>query len=183
VKLFRSHYKKGKEEIKVATEYSLKISTSREYQQVAYSLSEKFGLELRKDKDESPTYVDLIDIRRPGLLITLTKVRSRTQDLYDEIFGYLPTVNIGFRLKIDSEKEVDQHEQYEEVKSLMIQVVIYLLEQESGDAVFLFNGEITVLQRFKGELILNEKYFRPGVFPLDLVTLPHKIAPIVSLLL
>jgi hypothetical protein len=168
----------------VAAEYSFNISTSHRYQEIADSVSEKFGFALSSNE----AYVVLhIDLPEPGLIITLTDLSSRSQNLYEEVFDYLPTVHVGFRLQVNSRKEKEeQYRQNEEMKSLMMQTVIYLLEQESGDAVFLFNGEITVLQRFKGELSLSEKYFgpgKPGAFPLELVTLPYKIVPIVSLLL
>jgi hypothetical protein len=62
----------------------------------------------------------------------------------------------------------------------MTRAIAVLLGQSDGDAVLVFNGEITKLQRIGGELAIDSKW---DLSVLDEMTLPYQMRPLVSPLL
>ena len=81
--------------------------------------------------------------------MTVAEVLASRRDVIGEAFRFLPAVRVGFRYVWDSD--------YDRFKEMMLQATLLLLEH-AQDAVLLFNGEIIVLQRFGGRLVLNSEY-------------------------
>ncbi len=83
-----------------------------------------------------------------GVWIAVNDRDRVTNALLVENYHFTPTVGIHFEpSKVDNTGN-----------TTMLKVVFYILKMYSGDAVFLINGETNVLQRIKGELILNSNY-------------------------
>lgn len=101
--------------------------------------------------------------------------RSR-RETFEEGFGFQPDVEFYFRMA----KEADERR---EGYRTMLGVVLGLLQQEAGQAVLLFNGEIILLQRLDGDLTLNLDWQTWQKEGLDQVTLPYQMQSLPSPLL
>lgn len=72
------------------------------------------------------------------------------RSMIEEAFGFIPTLSVWFRFTYS--------EDYGKSINTIFQVTMKLLSQEvSGDAVLLSNGEDIILQRLKGQLLLNDE--------------------------
>ncbi|WP_309896389.1 SitI3 family protein [Archangium sp.] len=85
----------------------------------------------------------------PTETVTASVTRASTRSLFEDTFRFVPTLRVGFRYVWNTD--------YDRFREIMLQATILLLER-SQDAVLLFNGEIIVLQRFGGKLVLNSDY-------------------------
>lgn len=119
---------------------------------------------------------DETHLTREGILIWAKDVtRGLSVEVTEGAFHFTPTLYVGFEIYSDLGD-------YKGNKRLMIRATMLLLEN-SQDAVLLFNGEETILQRILGgRLILNE-----GTEDWDTlegeVYLPHERRPIPSYLM
>ena len=72
------------------------------------------------------------------------------RSMIEEAFGFIPTLSVWFRFTYP--------EDYGKSINTIFQVTMKLLSQEvSGDAILLSNGEDIILQRLKGQLLLNDE--------------------------
>lgn len=108
-------------------------------------------------------------LKLPGLGIISNRPGNYSQTVVAEDYGFRPTLNVIF--------EIDANEDYIGGMRAMMCGVMALLRHESGDAVMLFNGERTVLQRIGGKLLLNEKWdnWTAHARLLPEVTLPYEL--------
>lgn len=92
-----------------------------------------------------------------------------TQIFFEQAYGFRPTICVSFRL----DKFADRDEGYRN----MFRAVNLLLSHVSGDAVLMYNGEITVLQRIGGKLELSYKW---NPTPPAELTLPYEMTTLAS---
>jgi len=85
----------------------------------------------------------------PTLTICATQSRSMTRKVIERGFRFIPDLSIEFRFVSNSD--------YDGFKKTMLLATLHLLEH-AQDAVLVFNGEIIVLQRLGGKLVLNSEY-------------------------
>lgn len=152
----------------MATEFSLELATDLSPTQATRLLAEQ--LRLRR--------VDETHLLGPALELSALAVSSGwwSADI-EEGFHFSPNLSVSFRLDSNSED-------YAEGYRVMLRATLLLLGH-GRDAVLLFNGELIVLQRLAGQLVLNEDYrlWRDGHHLEEEVTLPHEIRPLPSPLL
>jgi hypothetical protein len=144
--------------------YDLEISTDLTPAQVRALLALRFKLK----------WWDETHLGGPATWISIGGRDSLGQDIMEESFGFRPTVSISF----DPDTFSDEHD---EGLRLQIRAAIFLLDH-CRDAMLLFNGEVIVLQRLGGKLILNEDW---NIWTEDLmlegeITVPHEIRPLPS---
>ncbi len=83
----------------------------------------------------------------PGLQVHIDPVSPLEIEMIVEEFGFTPTACVSFRW--DKETELVS------VRTSLLRGCVALLEGNTDDAVLLFNGEIVILLRRNGRLVLN----------------------------
>jgi hypothetical protein len=149
----------------VAIEYDLEFATEFEPKVVLDVVAEKLSFKWWEQSH-------LIAI---GLIMGAynpSKTSELSQSCFEEAYGFRPTLSVWFRL--------DKFADYDEGYRNMMRATTLLLSYIPGDAVLVFNGEITVLQRTNGELAINSE-LNPS--PPGEVTLPYEMRPLASPLL
>jgi hypothetical protein len=149
----------------VAIEYDLEFASEFEPTVVLDIVAEKLSFKWWK-------HSHLIGI---GLIMGAyksSKISELSQSCFEEAYGFRSNLSVWFRL--------DKFDRYHEGYRNMMRATTLLLSYIPGNAVLVFNGEITVLQRINGELALNSK-FNPS--PPDEVTLPYEMRALASPLL
>ncbi len=125
----------------MALEYDLHLTTSTKSKQALEMIAGGVtGLSWSEDDSF------LFDVT---VTITATNSRALTQSVIEEAFHFVPTLRVGFRFVNNTD--------HGRARRLMLQATMLLLEH-AQDAVLLFNGEIIVLQRLGGQLVVNSEY-------------------------
>jgi hypothetical protein len=121
-------------------EYHLDIATALEPSQALRVMGSELGIELNGHGNLAP----------PGLFISASKKGERGQALFEEMYGFRPTVHVGFR--VQTQEEEDTHR----AKRVIARLLVELLQHEQGDAVFMHGIDNPVLQRLSGKVVFNE---------------------------
>jgi hypothetical protein len=146
----------------VAIEYDLNLVTEFNSKVALDLLAEKLGFEWYAQSHLLGT----------GLIVGALKCQGFSQSLFEEAYGFRPSICVWFRL--------DKFDDHDRGYRNMTRAIAVLLGQSDGDAVLVFNGEITKLQRIGGELAIDSKW---DLSVLDEMTLPYQMRPLVSPLL
>jgi hypothetical protein len=121
-------------------DYSLELATDMRPEQVLRLMAEELGLKWWDDQH----------IGGPAVWIGAVEISGLGRSLIEEGFHFTPKLSILFRLSSNSPD-------YAEGNRVMLRAALLLLPLER-EGVLLFNGEIIVMQRLKGELVLNEDF-------------------------
>ncbi len=99
------------------------------------------------------------EIRTEDLLIYITKPYGLSIEIIKDDFGFIPAIDISFRLNKFSESDV--------LYKPVMQAIWAVLKVTKADAVVLFNGENIILHRKKGILYLNDidNFWYEGTLP------------------
>jgi hypothetical protein len=124
----------------MSTYYRLELDTNFEPAHVMNMLSDELKVELIE-------WNGSLNLRAAGIWIGIQNREPSGQQIIQDAYGFRPTVVINF--------EIYDREDTEAGKQLMVRAVLALLGRMPGDAVLLFNGEHTVLQRIGGKLAIN----------------------------
>lgn len=119
----------------------------------------------------NPTSRDENSLRLSGLFAITGKLKGPGQSVTGEDYGFHPTLNVVFEIYSS------EGEDYLGGMRAMMRATMALLQHEPGDAVMLFNGERTVLQRINGKLMLNEAWdnWVAHAQVLSEITLPYEL--------
>ncbi|MHC5771272.1 MAG: SitI3 family protein [Nostoc sp.] len=149
----------------MALSYGLELETDLSPKQVLHILAQKLDL-----KWEQETLLG------SGVIINALIEDKDNQLLFNEKFGYKPSVFVGFR--------VNPNEYFEEGMRTMIRACMNWLTQIKGNAVLLFNYETIIFQRINYELIFNQEMCEPWI-DAEIVNLntSYKLQSLVSPLL
>ncbi|MFB2976864.1 SitI3 family protein [Microseira sp. BLCC-F43] len=142
----------------MSIDYQLYLSTALEPLQSLNILSKSFDFEWSSE------------LPNPWLFREEIVIGSLSDDepsIMEEAFGFRPTIYVWFR--------VAKNQYGEKGFRTMLQAVMELLRQITGDAVFLSNGEVILFQRLGGQLLLNEQCNSWITSYLPLVTLPYEV--------
>ncbi|WP_309896916.1 SitI3 family protein [Archangium sp.] len=109
----------------------------------------------------------------PTVTICATQSLSMTRKVIERGFRFVPDLSVEFRFVSNSD--------YECFRETMLLATMLLLEHVQ-DSVLLFNGEIIVLQRFGGKLVLNSEYhiFEDDDWLRSRLSLPFERRPLPS---
>lgn len=151
----------------MALEYQLMFSTDSSVTSLLEAVPPRFGLVWSADH----TFLAGTGVQ----VSSIASSRSR-QGTIEEGFGFRPEAQLFFRMASDPEARRVGYR-------TMIEVVVEVLRQESGQAVLLFNGEIILLQRLAEGLMLNGDWQPWQNESLDLITLPYRMQSLPSPLL
>lgn len=122
----------------MSLEYDLRIATNLQPNQTLELLAKQLNFEWEKNQT----------LYSPGIVISAIAENENRQTFMQSLFGFTPTVNIWFWL--------DSNQDYEQGKHSLLLATTTLLNNLSGDAVLLFNGESIVLEKIAGALIFNK---------------------------
>jgi len=124
----------------MAVEYSIDIASDLNRDQAMRLLAERLGMEQTEGFVHKPGTMSIgaCDIE-PGHWTEVT----------EEAFHFTPNLSMSFRRLYEANGE--------EFARLMLRATMLLLEH-GRDAVLLFNGEIIVFQRLRGQLTFNTDY-------------------------
>lgn len=126
----------------MAIDYNFQIETQKKPEDFLELILRIDGFQ--KNTDENSFFAD-------GLVGNVGFEENHSQVLTREDFGFTPQIYIWF---------TPFHGEFEEAGSQnMMNAVMTVLESESGNAVFLMNGEYIVLTRLDGKLALNSASF------------------------
>lgn len=132
----------------MALSYRLSIATELKPFQALNIVKERLNLEWSSSSCNS--YLFGADISLGAYLEDDCDEEDSDCATIKEAFGFTPTIAVWFKF-INTGN-------YDKAVCTMFQVTMTLLSQKvSGDAVLLFNGEQIVLQRLKGQLLLNDE--------------------------
>jgi hypothetical protein len=97
----------------------------------------------------SRAYQQTVDgIIAPGLQVYFSQLLSPPEiEMIEEEFGFTPTVCISFHRDNETDPVT--------VRTNLLRGCIALLEGNNDDAVLLLNGEVVILLRRNGRLVLN----------------------------
>lgn len=123
----------------MSLDYYLELSTDLKPAPALRRLAERLGLD----------WADDTHLSGPGTIISAVEVTPGwwTEGI-EEGFHFSPRLTVGFHYNKEEEEAFNR---------IMLRATLLLLEQP-GDAVLLFNGEVIVLQRLKGQLVFNADY-------------------------
>jgi hypothetical protein len=116
--------------------YTLEIGGQRQYSELAERLC--------RVPEYQQTAAGII---APGLKVFIGQPRRLGIEMIEEEFEFTPTAHVSFRW----DKETD----IVEVHTRLLQECRALLEGNTDDAVLLLNGEVVILLRRNGRLVLN----------------------------
>jgi len=134
-------------------------------------VASEFVLHLKTDIDKASVLrllADAMDVsqdRESGDVITTVvhatalEASLRRKQLFNEFFGFEPTLGVSFRIRSKSA--------YLAAKNSVLHASIALLRQVPGNAILLFNGESIVFERIDSRLIFNELFGRWDSSQLD----------------
>jgi hypothetical protein len=139
-------------------DYSLKLAADMRPEQVLRLMAEALGLKWSDERH----------LGGPAIWIGAGEISELGRSLIEEGFRFTPSLSILFRLNTNSPD-------YEEGNRIMVRAALLLL-QPGREGVLLFNGEIIVMQRLKGQLVLNEDFggWTDGLCLEAEVGLPHE---------
>lgn len=159
-------------------EYNLEIASGSTPERVMQVIADKLGCAANDPRLQQRSRG--INLNLQGLIIAVTAIREQSlgQVVIEEDYGFRPTIYIGFQLFTETDVDAD----YEAGMRAMMRATMAVLQHESGDAVLLFNGERTVLQRMSGKLQLNENWdnWTAHARLLPEVTLPYELCFVAS---
>jgi hypothetical protein len=89
-------------------------------------------------------------LTKEGVTASGAEVGPITRDLVRDTFGFLPSVSIMFTIDKDNSSAA---------RDLMITDVTTLLRQEPGDAVLIMAGDLPLLARQDGCVLLNDNFY------------------------
>ena len=139
-------------------DYSLKLAVDMQPEQVLRLMAKELGLKWWDDQH----------LGGPAVWISAGEISELGRSLIEEGFHFTPSLSILFRLSFNSPD-------YEEGNRIMMRAAL-LFFQLGGEGVLLFNGEIIVMQRLKGLLVLNEDFggWTDGLCLEEEISLPHE---------
>jgi hypothetical protein len=139
-------------------DYTLKLATDMRPEQVLHLMAEELGLK----------WWDSQHLGGPAVWIGAGEISGLGRSLIEEGFHFTPSLSVLFRLSSNSPD-------YVEGNRIMLRAALLLLQPER-EGVLLFNGEIIVMQRLKGELVLNEDFggWTEGLRLEEEIGLPHE---------
>jgi hypothetical protein len=132
----------------MSLDYHLHIVIDLDATKVLYSLVDKFDLSWNTDKT---------CLIKPGLIISANKelvLPWTGRSPIEDDFGFRPTVNFTFRVQPEP---TSLEKNYVEAIRTVLKATFALLDFRPGNAVLLLN-ELVILQRIKGELLLNQSW-------------------------
>lgn len=123
-----------------------------------------------------PDRHDQNSLRVSGMFGIAGSLGDYVSDLTYEYYGFRPTLNVTF--EVYSREDED----FLNGMRMMMRAAMSILQHDSGDAVMLFNGERTMLQRINGQLLLNAAWdnWTAHAKLLPEVTLPYKLRSLAS---
>jgi hypothetical protein len=124
----------------MSTGYDFNFSTDLEPKQVLELLANKFSFK----------WGDETCLNGMGVIVGALKRDEHSQLNLESIFKVRSNSYVWFELSRSS----DQNESYRN----MLRVVMFLLQNTSGDVVLLFNGETPVLRRLNEQIIYNSNW-------------------------
>jgi hypothetical protein len=137
----------------------------------------EYKLALQKPEDETVVLDQLVSvdgfvrggdgIQAPDLFVSVRKPSDLTVEVIKDEFGFVPHVQVWFRLHGDGDTDA--------ARLRIVYACMALLQLGSGDAVSLFNGDQVVLLRQNGQLVLNRDLGFWTDERLALVTLPYRL--------
>ncbi|MGK7923975.1 MAG: SitI3 family protein [Spirulina sp.] len=137
--------------------YQLKLSTKIEPLQIIETLSDTIHFEwIEKDRKKPRIFTS-------GMILGADKVSEHTQNMITDVFGFTPEIDIWFRLNTNDPE-------YDRARKLLLLSVLNILESLQGEAVFLFNYEITLLERIENVMMFDRKmksWFERGEYKID----------------
>lgn len=141
----------------MSTSYDFNFSTNLEPKEVLELLANKFSF----------TWGDETCLNGMGVITGALKRDKHSQLNLESIFKVRPNSYVWFQLSRSS----DQNEAYRN----MLRVVMFLLQNTSGDVVLLFNGETPVLKRLNEQIIYNSNW---SLFVPEEITVPYELQPL-----
>ncbi|WP_204104974.1 MULTISPECIES: SitI3 family protein [Spirulina sp. CCY15215] len=129
---------------KMSLSYQLKISTAIEPSQVLEIISNKIDFEWVEKELENPTIVT------SGMILGVNRVSEGTKNIIADAFGFIPQIDIWFRLNTNDPE-------YNQARKTLLLFILNILENLQGDAVFLFNYEITFLAKIENVMMFDRK--------------------------
>ncbi len=151
----------------MAIEYNFYVSTDTSASHLLHTIHQQSGLSWSRDH----TFLD-----SSGVQVSAVACGQSRQEMLEESFGFRFEAAVYFRLSKDPDEAQVGYR-------TMLEVVVGLLRREAGQAVLLFNGEIILLERFHGELVLNldwQTWQKQGT---EMITLPYRMQSLPSPLL
>jgi len=124
----------------VTLEYSLNIETSRKPVELLKFLNEKCNF-----KQISEEVVE-----KQGVIAGAALKPKMSQAIFQKAYGFPPDVDVWFEL----DKTKNLNTEYQTI----LQAVAALLSSFQGNAVLLFNNEITVLWRLNGQMAIDDEW-------------------------
>ncbi|WNG31021.1 hypothetical protein F0U62_48655 [Cystobacter fuscus] len=122
-------------------DYSLKLSTEMTWAETRDLIAKQMqGLQWSTEHSS---------FFNSDIIIAGCAMDRESQSIFEEGFGFRPSLSVLFRHPSNRD--------YENFARTMIQGTFLLLEH-GRDGVLLFNGEIIVLQRMRGQLVFNADY-------------------------
>jgi hypothetical protein len=128
----------------MALGYELQLSTSLKPTRAMELLSRSIGGLTLTWNGKNSDY-----LLGPTIEIDVGEPLGRRQETIRDMYRLFPTLEVGFRFTNNTDHDISSQ--------IMFQATMLLLEQ-SQDAILLFNGERTVLQRRNGQLAFNSDY-------------------------
>ena len=149
----------------MSLDYHLSLITPDSPDDVRSALVEKLGLKRVEHKFLVGT----------AIWISLGTAGPEWKQMIFEGFQFEPDLSLLMELHKNDEA-------YEQGLRLILQITQFLLERGNGDAVLLFNGELIILQRLHGELLLNADYesWLTGHRLIEEIHLPHTLRSLPS---
>jgi hypothetical protein len=138
-------------------DYDLYLEGALDLEQLMWLTEEGLGL-----AHEARVHGEVIERPGPGMSLTTFAALPLKREVLKETIGVSPRVAVSFTL--DRERDLD-----DDLFTRILRVTAYLLEREPGDAVLLFNGELVIILRRAGRILVNERY---GLTDEDLALLP-----------
>jgi len=168
----------------MSIDYSLDIATDWEPQQIQRLIVETLGFNV----ETTPAHTDEDGYEWPessylwteGVSFSVREEDEKGQDYIERIFGFRSQVYIYFTPFAVSDAE----DGYDAGRLNMLRVVLLVLQHLNGNAVWLYNSAVPILQRMEGELAISEEFWWAEWFDLKgkwetlQVHLPHQLLPL-----
>ena len=124
--------------------YQLELSTEIAPLEFIELLPNAINFEwIKKDIDKSQIFTS-------GIILGVNKATEHTQNIINNAFGFIPQIDIWFRLNPNDPK-------YDKARKILLMFILNVLKKSQGEAVFLFNYEITFLAKIENILMFDTK--------------------------
>jgi hypothetical protein len=149
--------------------YTLEMEASAEPMQVLQFLAQHLPFEWQDCKSASPSYAPKLLVGGQTNIFALTRGEPS--------FGASRQLGFTAHLVVHMEVFLPSEEVHKEAVRTVMQCTTVLLKHLQGDAVLTFYNEVLMLQRLKGELVLNAAAFCADYArqALPEITLPYEM--------